>query len=76
MHRVRLQDELPHHRGSRSTTAYMACANTAATGVCSSYTSAAQTCVAAEQADAGSPTFTQMECFDGVTPLLEYFCGS
>jgi hypothetical protein len=56
--------------------AYVACTNLAATGVCSAYASAAQSCLALEQADAGAPTPVQMNCFDGTTPLLEYFCGS
>ena len=61
---------------STSRAAYVTCTSAAATGVCSAYTTAAQTCIAAEEADSGSPTEVQLNCFDGTTPLLEYFCGS
>jgi hypothetical protein len=61
---------------SASRAAYVSCTELAATGVCSSYTQAAQSCLAVEQADGGAPTNVQLNCFDGTTPLLEFFCGS
>ncbi len=60
---------------------YVACTELAATGVCSTYTQAAQTCVAAETGDGGLP-YVAMYCFDGTNDagqtltILDFFCGT
>jgi hypothetical protein len=68
-----------------SKSAYIACTQAAAAGVCSTYAAAANACLAAETdaGDSGVATNVTLNCFSDAAPtgdptanLLLYFCGS
>jgi hypothetical protein len=64
-----------------SRAAYLACSNSAATGVCATYTQAATLCIGAEIGDSGASNVGTY-CFSSTDPatqygeIAEYFCTS